>query len=116
MSDVFDKHNVQGEKDFEVQKKYGEIEEDSEQLDQKLSDLTGDDNSLVDTASAGITILPKTLELLLEPLGLVQKTIGGLSSAYPTLIPNWFATMLKLLSIGAIGLGVFRVLLGLNRV
>jgi len=70
----------------------------------------------LETASAGILIVPDTFRLLTQPIGIASKTLGSVSEAYPDLLPNWLVSMLELVVIGAIGFGIFRVLLGVSSV
>jgi hypothetical protein len=85
-------------------------------LDQRISTVTSDQGSIVDTASAGILIVPDTLSLLTQPIGIATSTLNSVTAAFPTLIPGWLATMLRLVLVAAIGFGIFRVLLGVSSV
>jgi hypothetical protein len=114
MGSTFDKHNVQQEQDLTVDKQYDKIQNNTRQLDQRLETVTSDQGSVVDTASAGILIVPDTLSLLVQPIGIATQTLGSISSAFPALIPSWLQTMLQLTIIAAIGFGIFRVLLGVT--
>jgi len=116
MGDVFTKHNVDQSDSLQVNKQYEDLKNNSQSVQTKLKTLTSTDGSFVDTASAGITIVPKTLNLLSKPLEIALSTIGAVQTTYQTLIPGWFATMLQLLLTLSIMFGIFRVLLGLNRV
>lgn len=116
MGDLFDKHNVQGEQKVAVQGEYQDLQNQTRDIDQNLQELTSDQGSLLDTASAGILIVPRTIGLLLQPLQIATATVGGVSSAFPALIPDWFATMMTLLLLAGVGFGIFRILLGVTKV
>jgi len=114
MGSAFGQHNVQQESSLEVQKEYDKISNKVRSVDNKASEVTDDQGTILDTASAGLLIVPDILGLLVAPLEVVGATIGTLQAAFPTLIPGWFATMLELVIIGAIGFGIFRVILGIS--
>jgi len=116
MGSAFEKHNVEQTQNLTVDKQYDNLQDQTKQLDQRISTVTSDQGSIVDTASAGILIVPDTLSLLTQPIGIATSTLNSVTAAFPTLIPGWLATMLRLVLIAAIGFGIFRVLLGVSSV
>jgi len=116
MGSAFDRHNVEQTQNLTVDKNYQNLQDQTEKLDQRIRTVTGDEGGLFETASAGILIVPDTFRLLTQPIGIASKTLGSVSEAYPNLLPNWLVSMLELVVIGAIGFGIFRVLLGVSSV
>lgn len=114
MGSVFEKHNIDQDQELTVDKQYNKIQNNTRQLDQRLETVTSSQGSVVDTASAGILIVPDTLSLLVQPIGIATQTLGSISGAFPALIPTWLQTMLQVTVIAAIGFGIFRVLLGVS--
>jgi len=118
MGSAFQKHNVdqtQGQ-NLTLDKQYEDIQDTTRSLDQRISTVTSDQGSIVDTASAGILIVPDTLSLLVKPIGIATSTLDSITAAFPTLIPGWLATTMRLIIIAAVLFGVFRILLGVGNV
>lgn len=116
MGSVFDKHNVEKSQDVSIDKEYDDLQGKTRAVDEKLETVTSDQGNLLETASAGILIVPDTLNLLLEPVSIATSTIGEISNAFPTLIPDWLSTMLTLIIIAAVGFGVLRILIGVTTI
>jgi hypothetical protein len=66
MGSAFEKHNVDQSQNLTVDKQYNNLQDQTKQLDQRISTVTSDQGSIVDTASAGILIVPDTLSLLTQ--------------------------------------------------
>jgi hypothetical protein len=114
MGSTFEKHNVQDEQELTVDKQYNQIQNQTDKLDQRLETLTSDQGNQIDTATAGILIVPDTLSLLVQPISIATDTIGSISAAFPELVPGWLQTMLQLVTLAAIAFGIFRVLIGVT--
>jgi len=116
MGSAFEQHNVDQSQNLTVDKNYENLQNQTSQVDQRITTITSGSTNPLETASAGILIVPDTLSLLAQPIGIATSTLQSVAGAYPSLIPGWLATMLQFVIVGAIAFGIFRVLLGLNSV
>lgn len=80
MGSAFEKHNVEQTQNLTVDKQYDNLQDQTRQLDQRISTVTSDQGSIVDTASAGILIVPDTLSLLTQPIGIATSTLNSVRS------------------------------------
>lgn len=114
LGDLFEQHNVDQTQNLTVDKQYQSIQDKTNQLDQRVSTVTNSTNPL-DTASAGILIVPNIVSLLTEPISIATETVGSLSASFD-IIPNWLTTILSLLLTASIAFGIFRVLIGVSEI
>lgn len=118
MADMWSNHDVQSDTSVTVEKEYSNIEQKvrggNQSIYNTVRTLSTDQGGVLDAASAGLLLVPRTASTLLSPVTANINILSTTAQAFPTFIPAPVVTLLQLLLIAAASFGVLSLALGVK--
>lgn len=97
----------------EINHEYDLLEERVDTLRSDVRAVSSPETSLLDSAVAGLYLVPDFLSLIMSPIGILNATIDTVAANY-VFVPGFVAGGLKLLIIMTVSWSAFRLLIGLR--
>lgn len=109
MNDLFSSHDVESNTSVEIEQEYTELSDKVDRAAANQEQLTQGDNIV--ERSAGLYVVPRFIDILTTPLGIVDSTLDSISASYPSLVPGWVTGLLKTIIYGTLFFGMIGMML-----
>jgi len=111
--EFFDKQGVETSQEMPLDKEYQELQGTIDDMRENVRQVRTPETGILDSAVAGLYLVPNFLRLILAPITILLSTIDTIAAAY-VFVPQFAATGLKYLIIIGISWSAFRLLIGLQ--
>lgn len=111
--DFLSEQGVDDSTNVAIEKEYDKLNEAVDSLRQKVRNVQRPETGLLDSAVAGLFLVPDFLQLLMSPIAILSTTIDSVAASY-VFIPQFVATLLKTLIVLVVSYSTFRLLVGLR--
>jgi|SRR6056297_1101944 len=100
-------------KTTDLDREYQNLKDTIDSLRENVRQVQSPDSGLLDSAVAGLYLVPSFLKLILSPITILSSAIDTIAANY-VFIPGFAATALKYLIYTGISWSAFRLLIGLR--
>jgi len=108
-----DEQGVDNNQSLPIDKEYKSIQGTIDSLRSDVREVSSPDSGVLDSAVAGLYLVPNFLDLILSPITLLSAAIDTIAAQY-IFVPAFLATMIKLVIITGVSWSAFRLLIGLS--
>lgn len=108
-----DEQGVEVNQSTPLEQEYSDLQENIDEIRQEVRKIQQPDTGLLDSAVAGLYLVPKFLGILLSPITILGSTLETIGATY-WFVPEFFTTMLKYMLYLGVTIGGFRLLIGLR--
>lgn len=109
----YEGQNVQSNSTTELDKEYSQLQSKIDSIRENVRKVQSPDSGLLDSAVAGLYLVPNFLTLILAPITILGSTIDTIAASH-IFIPQFAATALKYIIYIGISWSAFRLLIGLR--
>lgn len=109
----YDGQGVQSNSTADLDEEYNSLQDNIDQMRQNVRQVQSPDTGLLDSAVAGLYLVPNFLTLIMSPITILGSTIDSIAAAH-IFIPQFAATALKYTIYIGISWSAFRLLIGLR--
>jgi len=108
-----EEQGVQVNESTPLEQEYSELQDNIDEIRKEVRKIQQPDTGLLDSAVAGLYLVPKFLGILLSPITILGSTLETIGATY-WFVPEFLTTMLKYILYLGITMGGFRLLIGLR--
>jgi len=112
-NNFFEEQGVTNNQTLPIEKEYESLQNNVDSLRSNVRAVSSPDEGLLDSAVAGLYLVPNFLGLILSPITLLNAAIDTIAAQY-IFVPVFLATMVKLVIITGVSWSAFRLLIGLR--
>ena len=109
----YEGQNVQSNSTTELDQEYNQLQGNIDDIRENVRQVQSPDTGLLDSAVAGLYLVPNFLTLILSPITILGSTIDSIAVSH-VFIPQFAATALKYLVYIGVSWSAFRLLIGLR--
>jgi len=109
----FNGQNVQDNSTDVIDQEYQNLQDKIQKMRENVRAVQSPDNTVLDSAVAGLYLVPNFLTLILSPITIVSSVLDALAAQY-VFFPKFAATGLKFVLITVVSWSAFRLLVGLR--
>lgn len=109
----YEGQNVQSNSTTELDKEYSQLQNKIDSIRENVRKVQSPESGLLDSAVAGLYLVPNFLTLILAPITILGSTIDTIAASH-IFIPDFAATALKYIIYIGISWSAFRLLIGLR--
>ena len=108
-----DEQGVELNQTTPLEKEYSQLQDNIDEIRQEVRKIQQPDTGLLDSAVAGLYLVPKFLGILLSPITILGSVLDTIGASF-WFMPEFLTTMLKYILYLGITMGGFRLLIGLR--
>lgn len=109
----FQGQNVDSNSTNVIDQQYDKLKANVQELRQNVRQVQSPDSSILDSAVAGLYLVPNFLTLILSPITIISSVLDALAAQY-IFFPQFMATGIKFVIITVVSWSAFRLLIGLR--
>lgn len=111
--DFYEEQGVENNETLPIEKEYQELQGNVDELRSNVNAVQSPDEGLLDSAVAGLYLVPNFLGLILSPITILNAAIDSIAYQY-IFVPMFLATLVKTVIIAGVSWSAFRLLIGLR--
>lgn len=112
---LFEDQQVQDNTSLAVENEYDDLQNtikgSNNSIQSKLSKLQEPESGVIDSAAAGLLLVPEFINVLTAPMSILSSALDGIALQF-SFVPQSFVTFLKIMIVAGIGFAVFSIAIG----
>lgn len=109
----YEGQGVENNQTLPIDKEYQELQNNIDSLRSSVNAVQSPESSILDSAVAGLYLVPNFLTLILSPITILNAAIDTIAAQY-IFVPAFMATLVKTVIIAGVSWSAFRLLIGLR--
>jgi len=109
----YSEQGVQNNETLPIDREYQDLQNNIDELRSNVNAVQSPESSILDSAVAGLYLVPNFLGLILSPITILNAAIDSIAAQY-IFVPMFMATLVKTIIIAGVSWSAFRLLIGLR--